>query len=152
MKQVTIPAQITSVEDKIAANLTLKQLGILLSGAILDLLVFSLIPKAFHLNFIKVILILFFFSISGSSALRIKGEICMQWFFLITKYFFRPRYYVFDKNTAQDIKINHIHQATPFPLSAQSNLFNLKPLNNIVELNLIRTKKGLHAAVSEIRK
>lgn len=99
MKTSIIPAQITSVEDRIAGSLSLTQIMLLLSCLFLCVGVYALVPEPNTLNIYKIILIATKTTVFGACAIRYKGKLLMYWFAEIIAYFLRPKKYVFEKNT-----------------------------------------------------
>lgn len=98
MRKTIVPAQITTVEDKIAGNLSVLQLLLLLSPVFAGTVVYALTPPTMHMVLYKEVLI-------GSSALclstlaiRIRGRIILHWITLTLRYNLRPRFYVANKN------------------------------------------------------
>lgn len=98
MRTVTIPAQITTVEDRIAAGLTIIQLEILIIGISICSLLFACTPPTFHGKWYKTFLILFVFSVSSILSVRIKGKIVLEWIRLLSIFHTRSSLYVFDKS------------------------------------------------------
>jgi hypothetical protein len=98
MRITTIPAQITTVEDKIAGDLNLTQVIILLAAVFWAGIVYILFIPAITLTAFKISLVVPVFIISFILSLRIKGVLAANWLLIIFKYFTRPKYYVFDKN------------------------------------------------------
>lgn len=98
MRTTVIPAQVTTIEDTIAGNLNLTQIALLLSSLFVITFIYAVFPTAMKFSLFKVFLFILTFSIFGTLALRIKGKIVLSWLFILSVYFLRPRYYVFDKN------------------------------------------------------
>lgn len=105
MRTTVIPAQITSVEDKIAGNLNFTQLLLLVVPVIINCLVYTLLPERMHLNTYKGILMISSFFIFAILALRVKGKVLINWLILIMQYNLRPKYYLFNKNDLSGRKI-----------------------------------------------
>lgn len=98
MKTQVIPAQITTVEDKIAGNLNLTQILLLLFPAFWTTLVFTFFSPRLHFTFYKLPLVLGVLVLCLVLALRIKGKVVLSWVVTILHYNLRPKYYVFNKN------------------------------------------------------
>jgi hypothetical protein len=98
MKATIVPAQITSVEDKIAGNLTLTQLLLLIAPVFVGGGAYGILPPTFDIAAYKIVLIIIFAAISGTLAIRIKGKILLLWLVVVLNYCLRPRYYIFNKN------------------------------------------------------
>lgn len=98
MKTTVVPAQITTVEDRIAGNFTFAQIFLLIVALIFGTIVYVLVPPAMHLGSIKMVLIIFQFIVFGGLAIRINGKIVAEWLTVYSRYTKRPRRYVFTKN------------------------------------------------------
>lgn len=98
MRTRVIPAQITTVEDKIAGNLSLTQIIILLSPVLFTTLVYAMLPPAMSFTLFKLMLVLAFSLIAVTLSLRIKGKMVLHWLIVLAQYNLRPKYYVFNKN------------------------------------------------------
>lgn len=98
MKTTVVPAQITTVEDKIAGSLNFIQIILLVFSLIVGTALYELISPRLHLTTFKIVLVVIQFSIFGSLALRYKGRIVAEWLIILLRFKARPRIYVFDKN------------------------------------------------------
>ncbi len=98
MRTAIIPAQIITVEDKLAGNLSLSQIIILMIPLFVGTLVYVLFPPKMELTVYKGILTgvvaLLFITLS----FRVKNKIVFQWLIVLLRYTLRPRYYIFNKN------------------------------------------------------
>lgn len=100
MKTTVVPAQVTTVEDKIAGNLGVSQLLLLTVPVFGGSALFVVLPPFFSYATYKVVLIVCMATLCGTLAIRIKGTILLLWAVIMLRYNLRPRYYVFDKNDA----------------------------------------------------
>ncbi len=100
MRTTVIPAQITTVEDKIAGSLNLSQIVLLIIPAIFTTVTYTVLPPRFQLVWYKFPLILIVLTLCLTLALRIKGKIVLSWLMVIVRFNVRPKYYVFNKNDA----------------------------------------------------
>ncbi|MBU0923090.1 PrgI family protein [Patescibacteria group bacterium] len=98
MKTTVIPAQITTVEDKIAGNLNLTQIVLLLSSLFIGTFVYTVLPNKMEFTAYKIPLIIFEFALFAGLSIRIKERIVLQWLIVFIRYWMRPRIYVFNKN------------------------------------------------------
>jgi len=98
MKSTIVPAQITTVEDKIAGSLTLSQLLLLAASVFGGSILYIVFPPELRFSSYKIVLSVGLFLCFGIMAIRIKGKILLLWVILILRYNFRSRYYVLDKN------------------------------------------------------
>src|SRR3990167_3060130 len=106
MRTTVIPAQITTVEDKIAANLNLTQIVLLLASLFIATFIYATFPPKLGFSIYKIPLFIITFLTCGILALRIKGRVVLNWLFILSAYYLRPRYYVYNKNdlTARNIE------------------------------------------------
>ena len=98
MKSTVVPAQITTVEDKIAGSLNFIQIILLVFSLIIGTAFYGLIPPKLHLSTLKIILMITQFAVFGSLALRYKGRILADWLVIYLRYKARPRIYIYTKN------------------------------------------------------
>jgi hypothetical protein len=111
MKSTVVPAQITTVEDKIAGSLNFIQIILLVFSLIIGTAFYGLIPPKLHLSSLKIVFMIAEFAVFGLLALRYKGRILADWLVIYLRYKARPRIYIFTKNDPQsreqfaDIKI-----------------------------------------------
>jgi glucan phosphoethanolaminetransferase (alkaline phosphatase superfamily) len=98
MRTTIIPAQITTVEDKIAGSLNMTQILILMVPVLWTAIVYiiffpvmKLAPYKFALVFLSLVICL-------TLALRIKEKIVAEWLGVLFQYRLRPKYYLFNKN------------------------------------------------------
>jgi hypothetical protein len=98
MRTTIIPAQITTVEDKIAGNLNLTQILILMMPVFWITILFAFVPPVMRLVWYKLPLILIVLIICLILALRVKGRVVFNWLILLLKFKVRPAYFIFNKN------------------------------------------------------
>lgn len=98
MKSTVVPAQITTVEDKIAGSLNFIQIILLVFSLIIGTAFYGLIPPKLHLSSLKIVLMIGEFAIFGLLALRYKGRILADWLVIYLRFKARPRIYIFTKN------------------------------------------------------
>src|SRR4051812_20680939 len=98
MKVTVVPAQITTVEDRIAGNLTFAQVLLLVAAMLVAGALYVLFPERLHLTGIKLVLIAGEILILSILALRVGGRLVAEWLALIVSFRVRPRVYVFTRN------------------------------------------------------
>jgi hypothetical protein len=98
MKTTPIPAQVTTVEDKIAGNLSLTQLLLLLAPLFLAVFMFAVLPPKMYFSRYKLTLIVAFSAVFLALCIRVKERIVLTWLVLLLSYYFRPHLFVYDKN------------------------------------------------------
>lgn len=98
MKIRRIPAQITTVEDKIAGNLNLTQMILLIIPVFVFMLVYTTLPPSMHFAWYKVLLFFATGSVPLFLAIRVKEKLILNWLIILLGYALRPKYYLFNKN------------------------------------------------------
>src|SRR5579872_7146430 len=139
MRTTIIPAQITTVEDKIIGSFTMPQLVMLMIPVLWTTLVYALFPVPMHITWYKIPVVLLVVIVSVVLSLRIKGKVMIQWLEVILRYNLRPQYYVFNKNTMylRDAPIQETKQLAPKKVKAKPEIaipaktFNLKDLKEL---------------------
>ena len=100
MRSQIIPAQITTVEDKIAGNFSLTQIMLLLLSVLIASFIYAFLPPRMNFVIYKLVLAGIFAVLSITLAIRIKGRIIASWLVVLLRYNSRPKYYVYNKNSA----------------------------------------------------
>lgn len=98
MKTQVIPAQITTVEDKIVGSLSFTQLLLLMVPVGLAAVIYILLPPMMSIAWYKLVLLISLSLPFVILALRIKGVLVVEWLQLVGSYLTRPKVYVADKN------------------------------------------------------
>src|ERR1019366_4023701 len=98
MKVTVVPAQITTIEDRIAGNLSFSQLLLLAAPVFGGSALYIILPPTMHSAPYKLTVIAVLIFLCGLLAIRIKGKILLLWFVVLLRYNLRPRYYIFNKN------------------------------------------------------
>lgn len=98
MRSTVVPAQITSVEDRIAGNFTFAQILLLIAALLVGTGMYVGIAPQTDLTTIKTILIVMQFLFFGGLAIRYNGKILAQWLVVYFAFYRRPRFYIFTKN------------------------------------------------------
>lgn len=99
MKMTVVPAQVTTVEDRIIGNLGFSQILLLIVPVFIVAGVFVLIPPFMGGAIYKYIIMGVAALIFCILAIRIKGKIVALWLVTLLRYNTRPKYYIFNKNT-----------------------------------------------------
>jgi hypothetical protein len=99
MRVSIVPAQITTVEDKIAGNVSVQQAMLLGIPILFGFIVALVFPPSGQFVAYKIAIVLGLFIICGSLAIRIKDRIVAQWLKLFVIYSARPLHYIYDKNS-----------------------------------------------------
>lgn len=100
MKATVVPAQVTTVEDRVAGNLGFSQLTLFAIPVFGGALLYATLPPSMDIALYKIITIVVLAIVSSILAIRIKGKIILFWLAILLRYNLRPKYYLFNKNTA----------------------------------------------------
>lgn len=100
MKVTVVPAQVTTVEDRISGNLSMSQIVLYAIPIFGGSLLYAALPPSMEVSLYKLVMIGFVSILAGLLAIRIKGNIILVWALILLRYRLRPRHYLFNKNTA----------------------------------------------------
>lgn len=147
MKTTTVPAQVTTVEDKIAGNLTLSQLLLLITPLFVGSIIYVIVPRPMHLSIIKAALSFLILVICGMLAIRIKGKIVLFWLITVLRYALRPRYYIYNKNDlylreSEELKWTPIQQASEEPPEI-AEATSLTPVAEMTPIQRLRLENAM---------
>jgi len=98
MRTTIIPAQITTVEDKIAGSLNMTQILILMFPVLWTAIIYILFAPTMKLVVYKLGLIGIVTLICLVLVIRIKDKIVAEWLGVVLRYHFRPRFWLYNKN------------------------------------------------------
>ncbi len=98
MKMTVVPAQVTTVEDRIIGNLGFSQILLLVIPIFICAGVFVLIPPFMGSAVYKYVIMGVAAMIFCILSIRIKGKIVALWLVTLLRYNTRPKYYIFNKN------------------------------------------------------
>lgn len=168
MKVTVVPAQVTTVEDRVAGNLSFSQLILFAVPVFGGSLLFAILPPFMGASLFKIILISIFAAFCSIMAIRIKGKIVLLWLVVLLRYRARPRIHVLNKNTAThredyppvldiDLKPTELAEETTkhvlLPLGDGEKIHLLETLNDpMSHLRIELTKKGgFNVRISEAK-
>lgn len=166
MKQTVVPAQITTVEDKIAGNISFKQMLLLVAPVFLGGALYVFLPPFLGYSPYKIVFWILFALICASLAVRIKGRLVVDWIVIRSKYNLRPMFYTYNKNSLQLRKKYEIQADTAQTsdetkkqayIHHEVDIGRLKRLEEIIlepKANLVfhATKKGgLRVSIKEVK-
>lgn len=115
MKITVVPAQVTTVEDRIVGSLSFSQMLLLIVPVFGGAGLFAILPPAMGNADYKYIVITILALMCCVFAIRIKGKILAVWLVTILRYNLRPKYYLFNKNVIT-LRENYTkRQAEPEP-------------------------------------
>lgn len=168
MKTTVVPAQITSVEDRIAGNLSFKQLILMVTPVFVSTALFILLPPFTKYRLYKVIISGMFAFLCFTLALRIKNKLVIEWIIMLSHYNLRPRVYVFNKNSISSRSIIQSQKKKAVEKEVVKSSVNFMPKlafttgeimnfenalgNPRADLHFIRSKKGgLRVHIKEVK-
>jgi hypothetical protein len=133
MKLSVVPAQITTVEDKIAGNLTFIQIFLLIIPLLTSTVVFVEVSPHMKISMVKTMLIGLQFLMFGSLALRVRGKVVLDWLIVFLRFSMRPRIYIFTKNdlTHRNIPIGVVEEE--ISLATPTEEVELLPALSLIE-------------------
>lgn len=99
MKVTVVPAQVTTVEDRIIGNLGFSQMLLMIIPIFVSAGLFALLPPFMGSALYKYVIMAILAFVCCILAIRIKGKIIALWLVTILRYNVRPKYYLFNKNT-----------------------------------------------------
>lgn len=99
MKIAIVPAQVTTIEDKVAGSLNLSQLVLLVMPVFVGGVIYAVMPPSFSMAIYKMVVIGLLFIVVASLAIKIRGRMVLGWIVILVRYNARPRFYVFNKNS-----------------------------------------------------
>jgi hypothetical protein len=99
MRSTIVPAQVTTIEDRVAGKLGLSQLVLLAAPVFLGSILYVILPPFYEYHVYKIVVLVALAVACGLLAVRIKGQILLLWLLMIARYNLRPRYFVYSKNS-----------------------------------------------------
>ena len=100
MKMTVVPAQVTTVEDRIIGNLGFSQILLLVIPVFLTAGLFAALPPFMDGAVYKYVIMVVVALVFCILAIRIKGKIIAAWLVTLIRYNARPKYYLFNKNVS----------------------------------------------------
>jgi len=172
MKTRVIPAQITTVEDKIVGNLNLMQMIILMVPIFFTTLAYTVFPPLMSFVAYKLFLSAMVFTVCIILSLRIKGKVVVNWLSILFRYNLRVKYFVYNKNEAylRNLYLPTIQKTpavknmavkaktnvqTTLVVNQIKNLMNLESFIKNEEIDFrykVGKKGGLNVAFEQIKK
>lgn len=150
MKAQVIPAQITTVEDRIAGSFSLTQIMLLLSPVFFASFVFALIPPTMHLVSYKILLCLGFALIAITLSIRVKEKLVIHWIGVLLRFNLRPKFYIFNKND-HFMRKNEVVNKTVEVSSATNTKKDVRHHKSFDVANLVKLDEFLNSSNSQIR-
>lgn len=139
MKQTVIPAQVTTVEDRIVGNLGISQMVLLSMPILAAGIVFTILPPALHIALYKLAFLSPFTAVCAALAIRIKGKIVLFWIIVRMRYNLRPQYYVFNKNTTANRELYDGIKTTELAKDEPEKIAPQRQRSTLTTAEMIRT-------------
>jgi len=120
MKTTIVPAQITTVEDKVAGSLSFSQLILLIAPIFLSGAIYAFFPPFISFSLIKTAIVIILTATCLTLAIRIKGRLVMEWLVIRSRYNKRPTFYTSNKNDiylrspVADTKEKSVNESTAY--------------------------------------
>lgn len=151
MRTTIIPAQITTVEDKIAGSLNMTQILILMFPVLWTAFIYTLAYPSMKLAPYKMVLILFVALICMVLSLRIKEKIVAEWLGVVFRYHARPRYWLYNKNdsTSRVIDVPDVPNITLAPKRSIKKI--LKSMEEINVADLVKLEQLINSGKVAVR-
>lgn len=131
MRQTVVPAQVTTVEDRIMGNLGFSQLTLLVLPLFIGVGLYLILPPFGHGSIFKYIVIVIIATLMGVLAIRIKGKIILLWLVTILRYNHRPSLYLFNKNT---VSFREQYRKVRVDTAPNAQAANIKTRNKLPKL------------------
>lgn len=169
MKTAIVPAQVTTVEDKVAGNLNLTQLLLIASPVFVSGAIYAVFPPSFEIAAYKIVTMTILICFFTLLTIRIKERLLLMWLIVFFRYNTRPRYYVLNKNDEYlrenienadeqvEVRSSTIPKETIKSVLPQMNTAERARIESIIsdpnaKLSLTTNKKGLlHVSITEIK-
>lgn len=166
MRTTVIPAQITTVEDKIAGNLNLTQIVLLLLALISAVFMYAVLPPKATFQIYKIPFIVLSMLTFSTLALRVKNRVILNWLILLASYYFRPAFYVANKNDLYlrdvildipaEVKVSKATSLKKAKKEAQVPMFNPENVERILGISRAKLsfkfEKGGLNAIWQVKK
>lgn len=167
MRVTAIPAQVTTVEDRIVGSLNLSQLLLLCAPVFAGGLLYAVLPPTMNIVLYKLLVLAALAFACGLLSIRIKGAIVLHWAGILLRYWLRPRYYVFDKRSAhgrdqyKETSVEIAEEATnetpqPARKAPQLSLEDVMRVQDLIanpaaNIAFETKKRGLYVRITEVR-
>lgn len=141
MKMTVVPAQVTTVEDRIIGNLGFSQILLLIIPVFASAFIFGLFPPFMGSALYKYVLMGVVALLFGLLSIRVKGKILASWLVTILRYNLRPKYYLFNKNVTTNRE--EYYSKIPTPEIKESTEKKLVKKSTLQQLDIPTTARIL---------
>ena len=139
MKTSVVPAQVTTIEDRIIGNLGFSQILLLIIPVFLSAGIFTLLPPILNGALYKYILMAILLILCIILSIRIRGKIVAFWLVVIFRYNQRPKYYIDNKNTSM-LRENYTKKEIPIKKEIVSQSY--KKRKKTIQLDISTAMKA----------
>lgn len=136
-----VPAQVTTVEDRIIGNLGFSQILLLIVPVFTAAGIFTLLPPFMSGALYKYVLMGVVALLFGLLSIRVKGKILASWLVTILRYNLRPKYYLFNKNVTTNRE--EYYSKIPTPEIKESTEKKLVKKSTLQQLDIPTTARIL---------
>ncbi|HYG84480.1 MAG TPA: hypothetical protein VD907_06420 [Verrucomicrobiae bacterium] len=152
MRVSIVPAQITTVEDKIVGNLSVQQSALIGIPTLLSFLLAVSFPPSGQVVGYKLVIAGIALGTGCLLAIRIRDRIIAQWLLLLVRYLSRPRYYVYDKNSLylRSNKLLLVAPEQPNPNTVSSTTLKLQE-KTLGEKERVRLESLAHSTDAHLK-
>lgn len=146
MKISIVPAEMTSIRDRIIGNLNMSQVILLALPLVVVIVIYIFAPPFSKLSFLKIVIGTLLMLINGILSINIEGKLILEHLRILISFFNRPRIYLntikgLDKES-EIIEISEVPESSilPPPIVDRKKIFNPTKKDKII-FNL--GKKGV---------
>ena len=136
-----VPAQVTTVEDRIIGNLGFSQILLLIIPVFASAFIFGLFPPFMGGALYKYIIMASVALLFGLLSIRVKGKILASWLVTILRYNLRPKYYLFNQNVTTNRE--EYYNKIPTPEIKESTEKKLVKKSTLQQLDIPTTARIL---------
>ncbi len=145
MRTTIIPAQITTVEDKIAGSLNFVQILLFMVPVLWGTVVYTLFLPFMKVTPYKITLVLIATALCLVLALRVKDKIVAQWIAILLKYHLRAKRYLFNKNDLTERAVDLPVLAPAAHVAKALSTHHAKTHHDVSIKELIRLEEVMHS-------
>lgn len=107
MRTTTVPAQVTTLEDRVIGNMGGTQSVLVIIATLCATAIYIFLPPFFAYDGYKLLPMGCIAAACGLLAIKVRGRIILAWIIVMGRYVVRPRYYIYDKRSTylRDISV-----------------------------------------------
>lgn len=151
MKVTVVPAQVTTVEDRIAGSLSFSQMMLLALPVFGGGLLYIVLPPYGATSIYKIVILTVFAVLCGVLAIRIRGKIVLNWLAVLIRYKARPKYYLFDKRSIANREQHSLKHASVPSMEINTDEIAKEPIHKLAFADAMRVMTTIENPASHIR-